>query len=46
MKAASYPTAPVPAACSDTDGPVDRFVPRCSVEADRLNREALYRQPR
>lgn len=46
MKAAPFLTAPVPAACPDTDGPVDRFVPQGPVEADRLNREAVYRQPR
>lgn len=46
MKAAPFLTAPVPAARPDTDRPVDRFVPRGPVEADRLNRKALYRQPR
>jgi len=45
VKAAPYLTAPVPAACPDTDSPVDRFVLRGPVEAERLNREALYRQP-
>lgn len=46
MKAAPYLTAPAPAACPDTDGPLDRFAPRGPVEAERLNREALYRHLR
>jgi len=45
VKAAPYLTASVPAAYPDTDSPVDRFVLRGPVEAERLNREALYRQP-